>query len=95
METLDGSGPMDKREGLYGDMNIVMRMLFYELVSPKSSNLLPNSSSNTSPHPSLVIYQNPIQFLSKLVKVIKFHIVYSTYKDDISSGRNSSCHLGL
>jgi len=96
METPHGSGPTSQKEGLHDDMHFAMRRLFSkDDASPDNSDSLPNSSGNTSPNLPLVLYQNPVQFLSKIIKVIKVHKVYNTYQVGGSCVRNSSCSLGL
>jgi len=74
MGILDALSPTGLKYGPKDDMHFTMRRLFFENdVSPMSGDSLPRSLGSTSSSLPMVLYHDPGQFLSKLVKVIKFH----------------------
>jgi len=77
------------------EMRFVMRKLFYEDDAfPISNTPLPSRIGSTFLNLTLVPYQNPSHFFSKVAKVIKVWKVYSTYINSTSSGGGSSSQLG-
>ena len=69
----DGLNAMDQETGLDEHMHFRMRMMFSEDdMSLDSNNSFPCCSISTSPDLPLVLYQIHVQFISKIVKIIKF-----------------------